>query len=661
MNNNLFRLLVALATAVPLAATTAAPVKLTVLAGAPGPQISPTMWGVFFEDVNFGADGGLYAELVKNRSFEFPDPLMGWIKLSPSLAKGDLSVRAESPLNANNPHYLRLQSEGTAPFGISNEGFRGIGLHANETYVFSAQIRLLSGAPRVLVQLVGEDGTVLSEAKLTEISSRAWQKYTATLTPNAQEAKARLNVILENAAALDLDMISLFPQHTWKDRPGGLRSDMVQLLADFRPGFIRFPGGCIVEGSQLDRRYQWKNTIGPVEERKLLVNRWNYEFLHRPTPDYFQSFGLGFFEFFQLCEDLGSQPLPILNCGMACQFNSAELCPLDELAPFIQDALDLVEFANGPADSPWGARRAAMRHPEPFHLKMIGIGNEQWGPQYIERYARFARAMKAKYPEITLVAASGPSPGDDRFKFLWSKLRELHADIVDEHCYDNPSWFFNNTHRYDQYDRGGPKVFMGEYAAQSVAVVSTKNRNNLECALAEAAYMTGLERNADVVRLASYAPLFAHAEAWQWTPDMIWVNSLQSFGTPSYYAQMLFSRHRGAVVLPVSYDDSAAGGAAPSFFVSAARDGSPGEIIIKAVNASQQAVQAAVHLDGVTSVSPVAQAIVLASARLTDQNSFEDPAKVSPKSSSLENVSPQFNYAFQPYSLTVLRIHAAEK
>ena len=307
MKQNVFRLFIAAAMAAHLAAV-AAPIKLTVHADKPGPEISPTMWGIFFEDINFGADGGLYAELVKNRSFEFPE-LMGWIKLSPSLARGDLSVQTESPLNANNPHYLRVESKGTAPFGISNEGFRGIGLRAGETYDFSAQIRAVTGEPRLLIQLVGEDGSVLAEARLKDFSS-SWNKYTATLKPNAQEFKARLNVILENKAAVDLDMISLFPRHTWKDRPGGLRADMVQMLADLKPGFMRFPGGCIVEGSQLDRRYQWKNTIGPVEERKLIVNRWNYEFVHRPTPDYFQSFGLGFFEFFQLCEDIGASRCP---------------------------------------------------------------------------------------------------------------------------------------------------------------------------------------------------------------------------------------------------------------------------------------------------------------------------------------------------------------
>jgi alpha-L-arabinofuranosidase len=440
-----------------------------------------------------------------------------------------------------------------------------------------------------------------------------------------------------------------------------LRADMVQKLADLKPGFMRFPGGCIVEGSQLDRRYQWKNTIGPIEERKLLINRWNYEFIHRPTPDYFQSFGLGFFEFFQLCEDIGSEPLPILNCGMACQFNSGELCPLDQLEPFIQDALDLVEFANGPADSPWGAKRAAMGHPEPFHLKMMGVGNEQWGPQYIERYARFAKALKAKYPDLMLVSAAGPSPDDERFQFLWPKLRELNADIVDEHCYANPSWFFTNTHRYDHYDRNGPKVFMGEYAAQSVAVVSVKNRNTLECALAEAAYMTGLERNADVVRMASYAPLFANSRAWQWTPNLIWVNSLQSFGTPNYYAQMLFSRNRASVVLPISCVDAASGSEAANFYVAAARDDLAGEIIIKAVNPSQAPVEAAIQLEGVAGVGPTAQSIVLASGSLDDQNSFEDPVKVSPKTTQLGNVHAQFDYTFPAYSLTVLRIPATEK
>jgi alpha-L-arabinofuranosidase len=630
---------------------------LTIDAGHPGAKINPAMWGIFFEDINFGADGGLYAEMVKNRSFEFPDPLMGWIKISPSLAKGELSVRDEAPLTAANPHYLRVQSEGTALFGVSNPGFRGMAVRQDETYNFSIDIRPVAGAPVLQVQLVAEDGTVLDSAKL-EGFAQGWKPYTLALHPRDTDWKARLNVLMEGKGTVDLDMISLFPQHTWKNRTGGLRADMVQMLAGLKPGFMRFPGGCIVEGSVLERRYQWKNTIGPVGDRHLLVNRWNYEFVHRPTPDYYQTFGLGFYEFFQLCEDIGAEPLPILNCGMACQFNSGELCPLDQLEPYIQDALDLLEFANGPATSPWGAKRAALGHPEPFNMKMIGIGNEQWGPQYIERYARFAGALKEKYPQIMLVSAAGPSPDDERFQFAWPKLRELHADIIDEHCYADPAWFFTHTHRYDNYDPNGPKVFMGEYAAQSVAVVSPKNRNTLECALAEAAYMTGLERNAGVVRMASYAPLFANTEAWQWTPDLIWVDNHRIYGTPDYYAQQLFCRNRGDVVLPVSTDNPAASetsGAAPRFFASAVRDDKAGDIILKVVNAAAETAPAVIRLNGLKALWQNAQATVLSSERTADENSFDQPAKVAPVTASLGKVQSGFEYAFKPNSLTVLR------
>lgn len=531
----------------------AATVNLTVQTDQPGARINPAMWGIFFEDINFGADGGLYAELVKNRSFEFPDPLMGWTKISPSLAKGELSIKEEGPKDPADLRFVRLSSEGTAPFGIANEGFRGMGVRKGEAYDFSAQIRGVAGSPPLRIRLYGGDGTLLDSVTLRGFTDH-WGKYTATLHPNDTDPKAKLYVLVDGKGTVDLDMISLFPEKTWKNRPGGLRADMVQLLADLHPGFLRFPGGCIVEGSDLSKRYQWKNTIGPIEDRKLLINRWNYEFLHRPTPDYFQTFGLGFFEYFQLCEDIGAEPLPILNCGMACQFNSGELCPMGDLDSYIQDALDLVEFANGPATSTWGAKRAQMGHPAPFHMTMLGIGNEQWGPQYIERYQAFAKVLKEKHPEITLVSASGPSPDDERFHYLWPRLSELKADIVDQHCYANPIWFLSNSHRFDDYDRNGPKVFFGEYAAQSVAIVSTKNRNNLECALSEAAFMTGLERNADVVRLASYAPLFANVDAWQWTPDLIWVDSLRVCPTPNYFVQQLFSLNRGDEVLPVSND-----------------------------------------------------------------------------------------------------------
>ncbi len=628
----------------------AQPAKISVAVDQPGAQLNPAMWGIFFEDINFGADGGLYAEMVKNRGFEFPEALMGWTKISPSNARGQLSIRDEDPFNTANPHYLRVESEGKDVIGIANEGFRGIGVSKGEAYNFSAQIRNVSGTPTLRIALYGGDGAVLDSVNLKDFSGD-WKKITAVLHPNDTDTKAKLYVLVEGKGGVDLDMISLFPEHTWKNRPGGLRADMVQALADMKPGFLRFPGGCIVEGSVLERRYQWKKTIGPVEERPLLIDRWNYEFVHRPTPDYYQSFGLGFYEYFLVCEDIGAQPLPILNCGMACQFNSGELCPIDELGPYIQDALDLIEFANGPATSAWGAKRAAMGHPEPFNLKMMGVGNEQWGQQYIDRYAKFAQAIKAKYPDIKLVSAAGPEPADDRFKFAWPKLRELHADIVDEHCYANPSWFFENTHRYDNYDRNGPKVFFGEYAAQSDKIVSVKNRNNLECALAEAACMTGLERNGDVVRMASYAPLFANSEAWQWTPDLIWVNSLNIYRTPNYYVQQLFSLNHGDVVLPVKLDSPTGA----KLFASATRDNASGEIILKVVNGDKTAASVQLNLTGLGNISSDAKLIVLA-GEPNDENSFAGPQSISPKESVLNISSPAFQHDFPANSLTILRL-----
>ena len=635
-------------------------VTIEVQADRPGADINPAMWGIFFEDINFGADGGLYAELVKNRSFEFPDPLTGWSKISPSLARGRLSIRDDNPLNAANPHYLRIESEGSAPFGVVNEGFRGMGVRKGEAYNFSAQVRRTDGSAALRIELYGSDGTLLDSARLEDFSSD-WKTYHAVLHPNDTDAKAKLYVLAEGKGAFDLDMVSLFPQKTWKNRPGGLRADMMQVLADLKPGFMRFPGGCIVEGTQLSGRYQWKKTLGPVEERPLLINRWNYEFLHRPAPDYFQSFGLGFFEFFQLCEDIGAQPLPIVNCGMACQFNSAELCPMDALNPYIQDALDLVEFANGPVTTAWGAKRAALGHPEPFNLKMMGVGNEQWGPQYIERYEKFSQALKQKYPEIKLIAAAGPDPGDDRFKFLWSKLRALNADIVDEHCYSQPAWFLANTHRYDTYDRNGPKVFMGEYAAQSAYTLSTKNRNNLETAIAEAAYLTGLERNADVVRMASYAPLFAHVDAWQWTSDLIWVNNLTVLPTANYYVQQLFSRNRGDIALPTDIKDDASQTSGttrkPSqLFASATRETSSGEIILKVVNAAHSTTEAEINLETTFNVAGRAETIVLTGATGSAMNTFDQPRKVAPVDSIIQDTSNAFRHTFPANSMTVMRL-----
>jgi len=637
------------------AARSPAQIRLRIDTSHEGPRINPSMWGVFFEDINFGADGGLYAEMVKNRSFEFPNPLMGWSVELARNASGEVTVRNEDPFHPENPHYLELRSA-LGAVSVINEGFHGMGVKRGQKYDFSVRVRRAGPGTRDLtVEIIAPEGAVLAKGRITGLSPR-WTLHKETLTPNATHPKAKLRLTLAGEGGAQVDMVSLFPRDTWKNRPVGLRADMVQMLADLSPGFVRFPGGCIVEGRYLTNRYRWKTTIGPIECRKLIINRWNDEFKHRPAPDYYQSFGLGFFEFFQLCEDIGAEPMPILNCGMACQFNSGELAPMDQLDPYIQDALDLIEFANGPSTSAWGAKRAAMGHPAPFKMKMLGIGNEQWGPQYIERYAAFARVLKAAHPEITLIASAGPAPADDRFKFAWEKLRPLNAEIIDEHCYAAPKWFFDNATRYDQYDRSGPKVFMGEYAAQSVAIARPENRNTLECALAEAAYMTGLERNADVVRLASYAPLFGHLDGWQWTPNLIWCDDLSVYGTPSYYVQKLFSRNRGDVVLPVEGATQEINSPGAKLFLSAARDDRKAEIILKVVNPGPAPVAIAVEFTGAARIGRTGEATVL-SGSPADENSLQEPRRVAPARERIET-GQKMNYQLKPHSMTVLRVPA---
>ena len=386
-----------------------------------------------------------------------------------------------------------------------------------------------------------------------------------------------------------------------------------------------------------------------------MINRWNTEFKHRPTPDYYQSFGMGFFEYFQLAEDLGAEPLPILSCGMACQFNSAEVVPMDQLEPYIQDALDLIEFANGAVDSKWGRVRADMGHPAPFNLKMLGVGNEQWGAQYIERYEAFVRKIKEIYPQMTLVTGTGPSPDGKFFDFAAGELKRLHAEIVDEHYYAPSEWFLKNATRYDHYDRNGYKIFAGEYAAQSKSTVNPENKNTWKCALAEAAFMTGLERNADVVSLCSYAPLFAHVDAWQWTPDLIWFDNLKSFGTANYYVQKLYSNNKGSQVLPMLWNREPLTGQ-DGLYGSAAMDQRTDEIILKLINASNKEVKQSIRLDVRKQVSPNATLTVLKSNSTEDVNSLEQPKLVAPVEQVFTVQGKMIKAVLAPNSFSVYRI-----
>lgn len=668
----------------PAAQAQTAPATLTVQVNKPGAAVPKNMYGLFFEDINFAADGGLYPELVKNKSFETDDHLIGWKAIKGAAGLESYLVSGDRPISNANRHFLRLSVKTAGPdAGFVNEGFRGMGVKQGAEYTFSVYARRGPGSIGALNVTLEESGRrgqgpetpasgqPLAQAQITGLTSE-WKKYSIVLKPTATAAKARLKLTVDGTGTVDLDVVSLFPKDTYLKRENGLRPDLVQLLKDMKPGFLRFPGGCIVEGRTLAQRYQWKETIGDLAARQPMINRWNTEFIHKFTPDYYQSFGLGFFEYFQLAEDIGAEPLPILNVGMACQFNSAELAPISAAAKgpnatgavdeptldtFIQDALDLVEFANGPASSPWGAKRVAMGHPAPFNLKMMGIGNEQWGPQYLERYEPFAKALKAKYPAMQIVSSAGPAPDGELFDKATAKLREQKAEFIDEHYYAKPDWFRAHVDRYDNYPRTGSKIFAGEYAAQSVAIASPDNKNNWDCALSEAAFMTGLERNADVVAMASYAPLFAHVDAWQWTPNLIWFDNLNSYGTVNYYVQQLFSQNKGTTMLPVQLPANAKNGT-DNLFASAVADDVAGDIVVKLVNYSTTPRAVKVNLAGAKKLGKTGRALVMASADLNTQNSLEEPKKMTPQESKFVVTGSTVSYTLAPNSFTVLRVPA---
>lgn len=620
-------------------------------------EVQPTMWGVFFEDINLGADGGMYAELVKNRSFEFSRPLMGWKQEGKQVKEGSFLVINRGFAAEKNPRFLRVSGSNAerGQLGLSNEGFRGMGIKSGLQYDFSVWYRQPEKGMTLHLELLDEKGSVIGSSSFHPEATNEWKQGSVSFVSSATTPRGSFRIWFEGNGQLDLDMISLFPTDTWKGRKGGLRADMIQMLADMKPGFVRFPGGCIVEGHDLGVRYQWKKTIGPVEQRQQIINRWNTEFAHRPTPDYYQTFGLGFFEYFQMSEDIGAEPLPILNCGMACQFNTAEVVPMDQLEPYVQDALDLVEFANGDVSTPWGKVRAEMGHPAPFNLKYIGVGNENWGPQYVERLKVFTKAIKEKYPDIRIVNSSGTDPEGERFEYLNAELRKMGADIIDEHYYRRPEWFLANAARYDNYPRTGSKVFAGEYAAQSDKTVSIHNRNNWLTAMAEAAFLTGLERNAAVVHMASYAPLFAHVDGWQWTPDLIWVDNLRVYGTPNYYVQKLFSTNKGTQVVTALSNGKPLTGQ-DSLYASAVLDEKAGELVVKIVNASANKVQKNLVIQGARAGSPTASLAVLKGEDLSTVNTLDQPRTVAPAHSTIRVKGKNLEVPLAPYSLTVLRV-----
>ena len=605
--------------------------RMVLQANKIGAEIQPTMYGHFFEDINFGADGGLYAELVKNRSFDFPQQLMGWDVF------GNVTVQDDGPFERN-PHYVRLAYAGhdQKHTGIENEGFLGIGLKKDAQYRFTVWAR--GAGQSVRVELIDnasmEESQVLVSQDL-KIDSPEWKQYEVLLTSPQTIAKAHLRIFLTSPGPVDLEHVSLFPVDTWKGHKNGLRKDLVQALADTKPGVFRFPGGCIVEGTDLATRYNWKNSVGPVENRPVNENRWHYTFPHRFFPDYFQSYGMGFFELFQLSEEIGAEPLPVLNCGLACQYqNDSEDAhvKVEDLGSYIQDALDLIEFANGGTDTKWGKLRAEMGHPESFDLKFIAIGNEQWGPEYPARLEPFVKAIRAAHPEIKIIGSSGPGSEGEAFDYLWPEMKRLKVDLVDEHFYRPEKWFLSQGNRYDNYDRKGPKVFAGEYACHGA---NGKKYNHFHASLLEAAFMTNIERNADVVHMATYAPLLAHVEGWQWRPDLIWFDNLRSVRSCSYYVQQLYGTNKGTNVVPLRMDGKPVSGQAGQngLFASAVWDEPTQTYIVKVINTSDTAQPVAITFEGLKSSQRLAAepSIVFHSDNPDADNTLDNPTAIVPR------------------------------
>lgn len=610
---------------------------------ADGKPISPNLFGVFFEDLSYAADGGLYAELIQNRSFEYaPDdrkdwqPFTAWEYVTKGYGYGTVSVETREPVHPNNPHYivLKVEDAGQEGIGLINYGFDGIVIRTGEKYNFSIFTRLISGQSIPLsIQLRSKKGDVYGEVTVTA-DTKEWNKYSAVIEATHNDDSAVLAITAKNKGILAIDMVSLIPDKTFHGRVNGMRSDLGQAIADLKPAFMRFPGGCLVHGDGLENMYRWKNTIGPVEQRKEQRNIWNYH----------QSVGLGYFEYFQFCEDIGAKPLPVVPAAVSCQNSGGTWkiggtgqrgLPMDEMPDYITEVLDLIEYANGPVTSTWGAKRAAAGHSASFNLEFLGIGNEdKQTPEFRERFKLIYDVVKSKHPEITIIGTVGPGPAGEDYELGWKFANENMLQMVDEHYYEKPEWFLANTGRYDNYDRKKSKVYVGEYASRD---------NTLLNALAEAVYMTSLERNGDVVNMASYAPLLARMGHTSWNPNLIYFTGTEVTLTPNYYVQQLFSNNKGDIYYPdiVSFKGT-------NVAASCVKDSKTGDLILKLVNGGEATVQAQADLSGFRSLNRDATLTFLNGRNEAKENVV--PVKT------VLRLEKQFTYNMVPHSLSVIRI-----
>ena len=614
--------------------------------------ISDLLIGVFFEDINYAADGGLYAELVQNRGFEYQlsdklgrDPSWNAYKAWSMVGKGaTFTIDSIAPIHENNKHYalLMVESQGAV---LINEGFNGIPVKQGEKYNFSLFAKSLEGEKgNILICVTSESGEILAESKTKKLNSD-WKKYEIQITANKSADKAKLEIIPQFKGKFALDMISLFPQNTFKQRKNGLRADLAQAIADLHPRFVRFPGGCVAHGDGIQNIYHWNNTIGPLEIRIPQRNLWGYH----------QTAGLGYFEYFQFCEDIGAEPLPVIAAGVPCQNSST--CghgqqggiPLCDMDAYIQEALDLIEWANGDKSTKWGKMRAEAGHPEPFNLKYIGIGNEDLITDvFEERFAMIFKAVIEKHPEITVIGTVGPFYTGTDYVEGWDLATRLSVPIVDEHYYQPPGWFIHNQDYYDKYDRSKSKVYLGEYAAHLPG-----RPTNIETALSEALYLTSAERNGDVVVMTSYAPLLAKEGFTQWTPDLIYFNNTELKPTTGYYVQKLFGQNSGDTYIPaqiiLSYKRE---DVKKRVAMSVVRDSKTNDIILKLVNLLPAQVESNFDLSGLNIDGQEAELNVL--------KGLPTDSKVLPAESKI-SVSSEFEYTLPAYSLSVIRIKSLNK
>lgn len=655
---------IALAFSIFTAASLSASPAITLRVSAPAKAISPDLFGIFFEDINWSADGGLYAELIQNRSFEYQtveqptwNQLTGWEIISRDGGKGRLELETAEPLHPNNPHYAVFSvSEIGGGVGLANTGFDGIAIRAGESYhvsLFAKQAynnnrwgkTSRTGTPPPLrVRLESKAGQILAEADLGS-PTWTWGQLSTTFTAKASDDNARFVLVATAPGAVAIDVVSLFPEKTFHNRPNGLRADLAQVIADIHPKFIRFPGGCLAHGNGLNNIYRWKDTVGPIEQRREQPNIWGYH----------QTVGLGYFEYFQYCEDIGAKALPVLAAGVCCQ-NSDHTggagqrgIPLDQMPEYIQDVLDLIEYANGPATSTWGAKRAAAGHPAPFHLEYLGVGNEdEQTPEFRERFKLIYDAVKAKHPEITVVGTVGPAPSGADFDAGWKFARELKIPVVDEHYYQAPDWFLSNLKRYDTYDRAESHVYAGEYAAHD-----TGRKSTLRSALAEAAYMTGLERNGDVVRMSSYAPLLARVNHSQWTPDLIYFTATAVYPTINYSVQRLFGSNAGDTYWPGALSATEVGPNSKELAYSIVQDSRTGDVAVKLININAEPRSLHIELPAALKPTGAATKTVLA-GDLDAVNVVGSTPSLLPETASL-TVGQSFDYEAPAHSLTVIR------